>query len=78
MFCPVRTITAPSPLVVAPGGMNGAVEKQVRELHAASGASNKRLVIEKGGYQGTDLLRRSDDRTALEAETLAFEGCLRG
>ena len=73
---PIRTIAAPSLFVVSPGDMLGAVEKQVRELYAASGAPNKRLIIDASGYHGTDLLRQSTRRAELETDILRFiDGC---
>ena len=73
---PIRTIHAPSLFIVSPGDMNGAVEKQVRELYAASGAPDKRLIIDDSGYHGTDLLRRATHRTDLEADILRLiAGC---
>jgi pimeloyl-ACP methyl ester carboxylesterase len=68
----VRRITAPSIFVVSPGDMNGAVEEQVRELYAASGASDKDLVIDPSGYHGTDLLRMSEGRDRLRQRLLRF------
>jgi hypothetical protein len=73
---PIRTIDAPSLFVVSPGDMLGAVEKQVRELYAASGAPNKRLLIDDSGYHGTDMLRQSTHRAELATEVLRFiDGC---
>jgi predicted alpha/beta-hydrolase family hydrolase len=69
---PVRTITAPSLFIVSPGDMNGAVEEQVRELYAASGALDKKLVIDDSGYHGTDMFRESDHGAALQRRVLRF------
>jgi pimeloyl-ACP methyl ester carboxylesterase len=68
----VRRITEPSIFVVSPGDMNGAVEEQVRELYAASGAADKELVIDPSGYHGTDLLRMSDGADRLRKRLLQF------
>ncbi|MBD0424710.1 alpha/beta hydrolase [Streptomyces sp. TRM S81-3] len=61
----VKTIDAPSLFVVSPGDMNGAVEKQVRELYAASASKDKELVIDPSGFHGTDMIRRSPQGAAL-------------
>jgi hypothetical protein len=71
---PVRAITQPSLFIVSPGDMNGAVERQVRELYTASTAPRKRLVIDDSGYHGTDLLRQSAHRAELEAGILELVG----
>ncbi|GAA2873878.1 alpha/beta hydrolase [Streptomyces mexicanus] len=68
----VRTIDAPSLFVVSPGDMNGAVEKQVRELYAASGSQDKKLVIDRSGYHGTDMIRRSPQGAALRDRVIRF------
>jgi hypothetical protein len=68
----VRTITAPSLFIVSPGDMNGAVEEQVRELSAASGSPDKKLVIDDSGYHGTDMFRESEHGDRLEARVLRF------
>lgn len=68
----VRRITAPSWFIVSPGDMNGAVEEQVRELHSASGASDKELTIDNSGYHGTDLFREAEDGARLEQRVFRF------
>lgn len=68
----VRRIHAPSLFIVSPGDMDGAVEKQVRELYAASGATDRRLVIEPNGYHGTDMIRRGSDGASVRATVLKF------
>ncbi|MFJ5221022.1 alpha/beta hydrolase [Streptomyces sp. NPDC088354] len=68
----VRKIDAPSLFAVSPGDMNGAVEKQVREVYAASAATQKRLVIDRSGYHGTDMIRRGPRGGALERDVVAF------
>ena len=55
----VRKLHVPTLLVVSPGDMRGAVEKQVREVYAASAARKKELVINKSGFHGTDMIRRT-------------------
>ncbi|MEU6341111.1 alpha/beta hydrolase [Streptomyces sp. NPDC046977] len=67
-----RKIDAPSLFVVSPGDMLGAVEKQVREVYAASAATQKRLVIDQSGYHGTDMIRRGPRGAALERDVIAF------
>ncbi|MFB7291626.1 hypothetical protein [Actinacidiphila glaucinigra] len=39
--------------------MNGAVEKQVRGLYAASAAKEKKLVIDPSGFHGTSMIHES-------------------
>jgi pimeloyl-ACP methyl ester carboxylesterase len=68
----VRGILAPSLFIVSPGDMNGAVEEQVRELYAASSATDKKLVIDDSGYHGTDMFRESDHGGALQRRVLRF------
>ncbi|MEU2205705.1 alpha/beta fold hydrolase [Streptomyces hygroscopicus] len=68
----VRTIDAPSLFVVSPGDMNGAVEKQVRELYAASASKDKKLVIDRSGFHGTDMIRRSPQGAALHDRVIRF------
>ncbi len=77
---PIKRIAAPSLFIVAPDDMEGAVEKQVRELYNASGAANKRLLIEDGkepgSPHGTDLFRRTVRGPVLTEEVLRFiDGC---
>lgn len=55
----VRKLSVPTLLVVSPGDMEGAVEKQVREVYAASVARKKELVIDKSGFHGTDMIGRA-------------------
>ncbi|QID35387.1 alpha/beta hydrolase [Streptomyces albus] len=54
----VRKIKAPTLVVASPGDMNGNIEKDAREVYAASVAKNKKLVIDPSGYHGTDMIRR--------------------
>ncbi|MEV5146920.1 alpha/beta hydrolase [Streptomyces sp. NPDC052727] len=68
----VRTIKAPSLFVVSPDDMNGAVEKQVRELYAASGSKDKKLVIDQSGAHGTDMIRRAPQGAALYDQVIRF------
>ncbi|MFG2653483.1 alpha/beta fold hydrolase [Streptomyces sp. NPDC048436] len=69
----VRKLRVPTLLVVSPGDMQGAVEKQVREVYAASAARNKELVINKSGFHGTDMIRRAGaSGAALQDRVLAF------
>ncbi|WAP53561.1 hypothetical protein [Streptomyces sp. S465] len=68
----VRTIDAPSLVIVSPGDMNGAVEKQVRELYAASVSKDKKLIIDRSGFHGTDMIRRSPRGAALQDRVIRF------
>ncbi|MFF3565355.1 alpha/beta fold hydrolase [Streptomyces sp. NPDC002574] len=68
----VRKIDAPSLFAVSPGDMEGAVEKQVREVYAASAATQKRLIIDQSGYHGTDMIRRGPRGAALERDVVSF------
>ncbi|MEU6992197.1 alpha/beta hydrolase [Streptomyces sp. NPDC046465] len=69
----VRKLKVPTLLVVSPGDMEGAVEKQVREVHAASAAHKKDLVIDKSGFHGTDMIRRAGaSGAALEDRVISF------
>ncbi|MFF8286427.1 alpha/beta hydrolase family protein [Streptomyces albus] len=54
----VRKIKVPTLVVASPGDMNGNIEKDAREVYAASVAKNKKLVIDPSGYHGTDMIRR--------------------
>lgn len=55
----VRKSKVPTLSVVSPGDVEGAVEKQVREVHAASAAHRKELVISNSGFHGTDMIKRT-------------------
>ncbi|MFJ8827121.1 alpha/beta hydrolase [Streptomyces sp. NPDC102467] len=69
----VRKLKVPTLLVVSPGDMEGAVEKQVREVYAASAAPKKELVIDKSGYHGTDMIKRAGaSGAALQDRVIAF------
>ncbi|MFJ7996861.1 alpha/beta hydrolase [Streptomyces sp. NPDC096310] len=69
----VRKLRVPTLLVVSPGDMLGAVEKQVREVHAASVAREKELVIDKSGFHGTDMIRRAGaSGAALQDRVIQF------
>lgn len=66
-------LRVPTMLVVSPGDMEGAVEKQVREVYAASSARNKELVIDKSGFHGTDMIKRTGAAgTALHNRVITF------
>ncbi|MGW6058999.1 alpha/beta hydrolase family protein [Streptomyces sp. NPDC055189] len=54
----VKKLSVPTLLVTSPGDMQGNVEKQVREVYAASVARKKDLVIQKGERHGTDMIKR--------------------
>jgi hypothetical protein len=66
----VRSVTKPSFFAFSPGDMT--FEEEVRGLHNASGAKDKRLVIARGGYHGTEMLRRSEDGPMLRSKLLTF------
>ncbi|UQT53640.1 hypothetical protein M4V62_00270 [Streptomyces durmitorensis] len=55
----MRKLSIPTLLVVSPGDMQGAVEKQVREVYVASVGRKKQLVIDKSGFHGTDMIKRA-------------------
>ncbi|MGE6738207.1 alpha/beta hydrolase, partial [Streptomyces sp. NPDC059900] len=55
----VRKLSVPTLLVVSPGDMQGNAEKQVREVYAASVARKKELVIQKGEWHGTSMIKRA-------------------
>jgi dienelactone hydrolase len=65
----VRSVTKPSFFAFSPGDMG--FEPEVRGLHKASGAADKRLVIIPGGWHGTDMLR-SKDGPELSSKLLTF------
>jgi dienelactone hydrolase len=66
----VKTIRQPSFFAFSPGDMT--FEAEVRGLHKASGARDKRLVIARGGVHGTDMLRNSPDASMLRTRLLTF------
>ncbi|MFD7920971.1 alpha/beta hydrolase [Streptomyces sp. NPDC059740] len=69
----VRKLEVPTLLVVSPGDMQGAVEKQVREVYAASAARKKQLVIDRSGRHGTDMIKRAGaSGAALQDRVIAF------
>ncbi|MEV0849651.1 alpha/beta fold hydrolase [Streptomyces sp. NPDC049954] len=68
-----QKLSVPTLLVVSPGDMNGAVEEQVREVYAASAAHRKKLVIDKSGFHGTDMIKRAGaSGTALQDRVISF------
>lgn len=52
--------------------MNGAVVQQVRRLYHASGATEKPLIIDDGGFRGTEMYHSGESGAVLRAEILAF------
>lgn len=69
----VRKLKVPTLLVVSPGDMQGAVEKQVREVHAASAAREKELIIDKSGRHGTDMINKEGaSGAALQDRVIRF------
>lgn len=69
----VRKINAPSLFVVSPDDHQGAMEREVRRLHAASAARDKRLIIDKRGRHGTDMISMEGARgVRLRTEVLEF------
>ncbi|MEQ8143990.1 alpha/beta hydrolase [Streptomyces sp. OP7] len=66
-------LRVPTLLVVSPGDMQGAVERQVREVYAASSARSKELVIDRSGFHGTDMIKQTGAAgTALQNRVITF------
>jgi dienelactone hydrolase len=68
----IAAVTVPTLMIVSPGDMEGAVEREVRTLFAASGAANKELLIDDSGYHGTDLFREADSGEELMQRVFEF------
>ncbi|WP_223833117.1 alpha/beta hydrolase [Streptomyces venezuelae] len=69
----VKRLDVPTLLVASPGDMQGNVEKQVREVYAASAAREKELVIRKGERHGTDMIKREGaSGAALQDRVITF------
>jgi hypothetical protein len=64
----VESVRKPSFFAFSPGDMT--FETEVRALYDASGAKDKRLVIVRGGWHGTEMLRRSADKSVLRSRLL--------
>ncbi|MGW2225050.1 alpha/beta fold hydrolase [Streptomyces formicae] len=69
----VKKLNVPTLLVASPGDMQGNVEKQVREVYAASVARKKELLIQKGEWHGTSMIKRAGaSRAALQDRVITF------
>jgi len=68
----VKKIKAPSRFVFSPGDYGGAIEKHVRQLYEASGATDKELIIDKSGYHGTDMYHKAKEGAALRSQLMNF------
>ncbi|GAA3216184.1 alpha/beta hydrolase [Microbacterium terregens] len=68
----ISSVTAPTLMIVSPGDMEGALEREVRALYAASGAPEKELLIDESGYHGTDLFREAATGDQLLASVFEF------
>ncbi|MDH5163347.1 alpha/beta hydrolase [Heyndrickxia oleronia] len=68
----VKKIKAPSLFVFSPGDYGGSIEKEVRKLYQASGATDKELIVDESGYHGTDMYHRGDQGDALKSRLIDF------
>ncbi|TVY04626.1 lysophospholipase [Cohnella terricola] len=68
----IKELKAPSLFVVSPGDMNGAVEKQVRQLYEASGSDQKELLIDESGFHGTDMYKSGEYGDKLRTRIVNF------
>jgi len=69
----VSKITAPSLFVFSPGDYGGGIEREVRQLYEASGATDKELLIlEEHGLHGTDMYRRGEQGDSLKSLLIDF------
>ncbi|MFE7753347.1 hypothetical protein [Streptomyces sp. NPDC057428] len=69
----MRKLRVPILLMMSPEDMQGVVEKQVREVHGASTARKKELVIDKSGFHGTDMIKRAGaSGAALQGRVIAL------
>ncbi|MBU5213897.1 alpha/beta hydrolase [Heyndrickxia oleronia] len=68
----VKKIKAPSLFVFSPGDYGGSIEKEVRKLYQASGATDKELIVDESGYHGTDMYHRGDQGDALKSQLIDF------
>lgn len=68
----VKKISAPSLFVFSPGDYGGTIEKHVRQLYQASGATDKELVVDESGYHGTDMYHKGERGDVLRSKLIAF------
>ncbi|GIO28977.1 MULTISPECIES: alpha/beta hydrolase [Paenibacillus] len=68
----VKKIKAPSLFVFSPGDYGGSIEKEVRKLYQASGATDKELIVDPSGYHGTDMFHKGEQGDALKSKLIDF------
>jgi len=68
----VKKIKAPSLFVFSPGDYGGSIEKEVRKLYQASGATDKELIVDESGYHGTDMFHKGEQGDALKSKLIDF------
>lgn len=68
----VEKIKAPSLFVFSPGDYGGSIEKEVRQLYQASGATDKELIVDESGYHGTDMYHRGEQGDELKSRLIDF------
>ncbi len=68
----VEKIKAPSMFVFSPGDYGGSIEKEVRKLYQASGATDKELIVDESGYHGTDMYHRGEHGDVLKSKLIDF------
>jgi len=68
----VKKITSPSLFVFSPGDYGGSIEKHVRQLFQASGATDKELIVDESGYHGTDMVHKGKQGDALKSRLINF------
>ncbi|RED40247.1 alpha/beta hydrolase [Paenibacillus sp. VMFN-D1] len=68
----VEKIKAPSVFVFSPGDYGGSIEKEVRKLYQASGATDKELIVDESGYHGTDMYHRGEHGDVLKSKLIDF------
>lgn len=68
----VKQIKAPSLFVFSPGDYGGSIEKHVRQLYKASGAADKKLIVDQSGYHGTDMYHMGQQGEVLRSQLIAF------
>lgn len=68
----VEKIKAPSMFVFSPGDYGGSIEKEVRKLFQASGATDKELIVDESGYHGTDMYHKGEHGDALKSKLIDF------
>ncbi|WP_136605670.1 alpha/beta hydrolase [Paenibacillus dokdonensis] len=68
----VKKIKVPSLFVFSPGDYGGSIEKEVRKLYQASGATDKELIVDESGYHGTDMYHKGEHGDALKSKLIDF------